>query len=183
MLILSNLNSALIRDRTCDEESLVVLAVEHEVLGRVWPRIDLGVSSVAVVRTAIEAPSNPVGVSASKARPLADTRSHSIAAYTSTFTVSAALTGRRLRRIVVSTDIAAMRLARVAKRCRCTGETPNMLRRQRQNLHGEPCSVVPAADGSDQLMLEAALLLATSRAIARMDGRNIPPTRAPRATS
>jgi transcriptional regulator with XRE-family HTH domain len=50
---------------------------------------------------------------------------------------------------------------RMARRCRCTGETPNTLRRQHEPL--QPGLLVPSATNQDQRELEAAILMAVNR--------------------
>lgn len=50
---------------------------------------------------------------------------------------------------------------RLARRCRCTGETPNMLRRQHEPV--QPGLLVPSATNQDQRELEAAILMAVAR--------------------
>ncbi|WP_143532463.1 hypothetical protein [Saccharothrix sp. ALI-22-I] len=57
------------------------------------------------------------------------------------------------------------------KRCWCTGETPNAVRRQRGGAGVEPGSLVPCARTPGQRRFEAAVLDAATRAMARMRRR------------
>jgi transcriptional regulator with XRE-family HTH domain len=57
---------------------------------------------------------------------------------------------------------------RITRRCRCTGESPNTVRRQREPL--QPGVLVPSASSRPQRELEAAILLAATR----MSGRGLP---------
>jgi transcriptional regulator with XRE-family HTH domain len=76
----------------------------------------------------------------------------------------------------VSIDQLDSRSARVAQRSRCTGETTNMVRRQ---IKSESEPLMPEATSDGQLDLEAALLLASNRAMRSMIGRRPPTEGAP----
>lgn len=60
------------------------------------------------------------------------------------------------------------------KRYWCTGETPNMVRRQRGDAGVEPGSLVPCARTAGQRRLEAAVLQAANRTMAGMRRRGHP---------
>ena len=88
-----------------------------------------------------------------------------------------ASTGWRPRRFLVSTGSQHVVRQHLVKRYRCTGETPNMVRRQR-GAGVAPGSLVPCARTPGQRRLEAAVLEAANRTMAGMRrlGRALRPT-------